>query len=121
MEAIITLSLMGLIITFLSGILSEIPFQGVTYNVEDVEDVRDFEKVGEQLFDVYKTIVDDLVTFRQDPSLERAEGRSQALVAAAGSIQASFQSFASEFQEKLDELIKLFNTDNQTPVSDNQT
>ncbi len=121
MKVIMVIGLMGLVVTFLSGILSELPFQGTTSTVEDVEDVGDFDKVGEQFIDMYQLIVNDMVSFQQDPSLARAEDRSKKFINAAQNIQLSLRDFAQEFQEKLDELMQLFNTDNQTPASDNLT
>jgi hypothetical protein len=113
MGAALVLSLVSLVVIFIIGILSAFPMDSTAGEVAvppgNYQDTQDFsvdavEEAGERFLFSYNSIIEDLVSFQRDPSLERAEARRDALIHYAGNVQHRFQDLSHELRERLDSM-----------------
>ena len=113
MKAILVLGLVSLVVTFLIGLLGAFPLNGAaddaTIQATGVEntsrlDIAAIKEVGERFSFAYHSVVDDIASFQQNPSVEQAEARRQAFVGYAQLASQRYQDFAETLQDRLDEL-----------------
>ncbi|HAZ31911.1 MAG TPA: hypothetical protein DCY61_04355 [Dehalococcoidia bacterium] len=113
MGAALVLGLVSLVVIFIIGILSAFPIDSTTGEAaippSNYQDTQDFsvdavEEAGERFLFSYNSVIEDLVSFQRDPSLERAEARRDALISYAGNVQERFEGLSHELRERLDQL-----------------
>ncbi|MCL0090113.1 hypothetical protein M1O54_07195 [Dehalococcoidia bacterium] len=113
MGAALVLSLVSLVVIFIIGILSAFPIDSTTgataippSNHQDTQNfsVDAVEEAGERFLFSYNSVIEDLVSFQRDPSLERAEARRDALISYAGNVQQRYQGLSHELRKRLDQL-----------------
>ncbi|MCL0063919.1 hypothetical protein M1N83_01755 [Dehalococcoidia bacterium] len=121
MGAALVLGLVSLVVIFIIGILSAFPIpapgQGQVDSItgeaaippSNHQDTQGFsvdavEEAGERFLFSYNSVIEDLVSFQRDPSLERAEARRDALISYAGNVQQRYQGLSHELRKRLDQL-----------------
>jgi hypothetical protein len=105
--------MIALVVTFLIGLFSVFPlgstaseaanFSSDTEGTQTI-DVDSVEEVAELFLLSYQDLIEDIVSFQDDPSLDRAESRKRTFIAFAQDVMARYQDFTRELREKLDEL-----------------
>ena len=109
----VTLSVMAVVVTFLAGVFGAFPLVGGASDADYVtgtqnSETLDFgavEEVGDMMLLSYTDIIDDLVSFQNDPSLKRAEDRKRIFVEFAQVLTGQFEAFSNAMQGEMDELI----------------
>ncbi len=113
MGAALVLGLVSLVVVFIIGILSAFPLDSTAGKAAippgNHTDTQDFsvdavEEAGERFLFSYNSIIEDLVSFQRDPSLERAEARRDAFVGYASHVQQRFAGLSRELRERLEQL-----------------
>jgi len=116
--ASVTLSIITIVISFLLGVLGTFPLSGggSDGNSQQVDnppavtedssefDATGIEEVSGQFLTCYTDIIDDIASFQENPSLERAEARKEQFTQFAQEMIGKYQGFSGEMQGKLDEL-----------------
>ncbi len=105
----ITFAILSLILSFLMCALGEFPL--ATTAVTDSEHSnaigygpRGMEQVGDRFEVCYKDIINDIASFQDDPSLERAEARKEAFTGYAGDLADRYKGLAEGLGERLDSI-----------------
>ena len=109
----VTFAVIAAVVAFLITLLGSFPLTDGAIDTasyagtEDSEslDVEGVEAVGDMMLLSYTDIINDLVSFQDNPSLERAEARKEAFVNLAESFVGSYQDFSHTMQGEMDELI----------------
>lgn len=92
--------------TFCSGSTDDTSYPGSANNTFRVQARAD--EAGESFASSYKAVINDLMSFQKNPSLERAEARRDTFTAYGQAAIKSFQSLAKGLQDKLDNLTEPF-------------
>ncbi len=110
----VTFAVITAVVAFLVTLLGAFPLSdgaidtpNYSGNNGDTEslDVEGVEAVGDMMLLSYTDIISDLVSFQDNPSLERAEARKEAFVNLAESFVGSYREFSHTMQGDMDELI----------------
>ena len=125
----VTFGVMAVTIAFLAAMLGGFPLAGEaidgigtystdieTSNTLNIDDVRE---VGDGLLLSYTDIINDIASFQDNPSLERAELRKNEMIGYAQILTGQFKSFGDSMQEEMDDLVA--ETDTETANTDNAT
>ena len=111
MGAILNLSIIGMVITFLLGILLAFPTgstpedQSLPAQKSEAEfSVDDVHRVG-QLFDGgFQSVLDELISHQTNPDFERADSKRQDMMNYASLMAEDFEKFEKTLEDKLNSL-----------------
>ncbi len=110
MKAFAIFGLIGLIITFLTTVLNGFPLSATPLNTgtslsgTDSLDVNNVQQVGNQFLSMYCSVVEDIASFQQDPSVERAVARRDAFLKYGKDTASNYQTFTTELTENFNQL-----------------
>lgn len=111
MGSIIPLGIAGMVVAFLTMVLSGFPITGgvdinqpMAQPETDDLDIEAVEEMGNRLSFVYCSIIEDIASFQSDPSVARANARRDEFVGYSKTLATRYQEFASQLQDKLDVL-----------------
>lgn len=110
MGLVLNLSLLGMVVAFLVGVL--VAFPGAGHEREaatdgPVDDDFNVERVHEAagLFaGSYRAVVDEIISFQQDPDLQRAESRRREMVHYGRHVMERLDILEGRLSERLDQL-----------------
>ena len=119
------LGIISLIAAFMVGLLGSFPLGVVTGDQVDPPvptesiptesipglDIDSVKQATNQLSSMYGVIIDDIISFKHDPSLDRAEARHHAMLEYAQKVAGSLQDFSRKLLDTLDSLIFWSNDD----------
>ncbi len=109
----ITLGIVVLVLGFMASILSQFPAQGagpatpvtVASSISASNFNRDAaDEVGKKFSSAYTSVVDDLLTYINNPDLKRAEEHRDAMVQYAKVLIPSFQDLSGKLQGHLNDV-----------------
>ncbi len=99
------------VLGFIIGVLGGVPVQGGTIDsTSQTVEVDQFsqevaDEAGRRFGFAYTSVIDDLISYMDDPDLQRANDQREAMVEYATFITPQFEDFAQSLQAKLDDLI----------------
>ena len=111
MLTLVPIGVITVVLGFIIGVLGGFPVQGGTIDsTSQTFEVDQFSKeiadeAGRRFGSAYTSVIDDLISYMDDPDLQRADDQREAMVEYATLIIPQFQDFAQSLQGKLDELI----------------
>jgi len=118
MGSLLPLSLIGVIATFLLGVLVQSPISGEVPQTTQVSSSGDtVQQAADRFSLVYTGVIDDLLSFQKDPNYQRAEASRQKMNGYAGSLLPQFQAFTDEMRSQLDQLTAEYNTPTTTDTT----
>ncbi|MFP3975016.1 MAG: hypothetical protein ACLFVK_02200 [Dehalococcoidia bacterium] len=92
--------------TFYSGSANDTSYPGSANNTAYVQ--ARAEEAGELFTSSYEAVVNDLMSFQNNPSLQKAEARRDTFTAYGQTAVKSFETLAKGLRDKLDNLTKPF-------------
>ena len=108
MTSIISLSMIGIIVAFLIGVLSGFPMPDMTVvslesqqTVDESFSVEAIDQVAGLFSSSYTSLIDDLIAFQTDPDFARAESRREDMTNFGVSLIGKFQDFETRLQGEL--------------------
>ena len=101
-KASITLAIVTTVISFLMSALSMFPLTSAANENNAASTEEGIDQVGERFSLCYKDIINDLASFQEDPSLERAEGRQAEFTNYARNLMGQYEDFTNGLRDKLD-------------------
>ena len=109
MTSIISLSMIGIIVAFLIGVLSGFPIPDMTaaslesqQPVDESFSVEAVHEVAGLFSNSYTSLIDNLISFQTDPDYARAESSREDMTDFGISLIGKFQDFESRLQGELD-------------------
>lgn len=110
LKASITLGVIGMVVTFLVAVLGAFPLSSGASNADiypNDDNANSVERAGDMMLSSYTDIINDLVSFQDNPSLERAEARKNAFINYAQNTEERFKVFHQTLGSKMDELTQM--------------
>ncbi len=102
-KASITLAVLSIVLSFLMSTLSAFPLTTkATTNSESSNITGGAEQVSKQFTLCYEDLINDIASFQDDPSLERAEARKEAFTDFARDLTGRYEGLSKEFGNRLD-------------------
>lgn len=110
----VTFGVMAVTVAFLAAILGGFPLTGQAGDINsystDIEatdtlNTNDVQELGDSLLLSYTDLIDDIVSFQDNPSLERAEQRKNEMIGFAKILTGEFQSFSDSMKGEMDDLV----------------
>jgi hypothetical protein len=107
MGSLLPLSIVGVVVAFLVGILASFPVQGV-YTTHDPGDERysgeAVREAGRLFSGNYMSLIDEIASYQTNPDYCRAEQRRQDMVDMAKTMTGQFEDFSERMEGELDRL-----------------
>jgi len=107
MSAALPLSIVGIVITFLIGVLWYFPLPGATNGfpegaapIDETYSVERIHTAANMFSASYFSIVNDLVSYQKNPDYQQAEARYQEMVAYGHSLLPRFQDLEDRLQRR---------------------
>ena len=100
----ITLAIIAMIIGFLVSILGAFPLNSTANVDSSSESDPDIEQVGERFTLCYEDLINDLASFQNNPSPERADERKEAFTSFAQDLMERYETFADGLRNRLDQI-----------------
>jgi Tol biopolymer transport system component len=114
--AFIPLSIIGIVVAFMTGILGNFPFiEAVTGPDDESYSPEAVETAGKLFSGSYMAVVNELISYQTDPDYERAEAKYEAMKAYAEYLVPKFQDLSDRLQGDFDKLTRpiLFSSDRE--------
>ena len=114
MTAFIPLSIIGVVVAFLVGVLGDIPMVGAsTTPVDDSYSPEAADEMSSMFTAAYTIVVNELVSYQADPDQQRAEARYQEMRAYTGSVAPRFQDLSNSIRNDFTTLTRpiIFSSD----------
>lgn len=115
MQSFAALSLLGLILTFLATALGGFPLSPAPDSANPSE--YTVQDVGNRFLSVYYAVVEDIASFQDDPSVERALARSDSFMGYGQSVAQDYQDFSSQLIQNWGQLSDSPPVTESTPVN----
>ena len=108
MKAVTTIGIVMLVLGFLASALGSFPLADVSASSEITEETpfstQLVTETAGQMGTMYTTIIDDLVSFADNPDLALATSRRDDMTVFAEDLAGRFQLFADDLQARLDDI-----------------
>jgi hypothetical protein len=91
------------------SILGSFPLTSTANTDSSSESDPDMEEVGERFTLCYKDLINDLASFQNDPSQERADERKETFTSFAQDLMERYETFADGLRNKLDKVTSPLN------------
>ncbi len=108
MGVAIVLGLIGMIVSFIIGVMMQFPYTSVTKTFVPTDETYSVEAVDEagRLFSGnYMAMVDDISSYLEDPDYQRADSRRIEMLALSNPLTVDFQAFETKLKGKMDNLM----------------
>ena len=106
MKVITTIGIVMMVLGFLANSVEAFPLADLSNNTVITEDTAFSAAIVEEttgkVSTMYTTVIDDLMTFADNPDLALAESRRVEMTAFATNLADDFQLFANDLQQELD-------------------
>jgi hypothetical protein len=110
MGTILNLSIVGMVVTFLLGVLMAFPLPGGadgSYEDGNADEGFSFDRIrriGELFTGAYTSTLDEMIVHQTAPDYARAEAERQNLVEYSGRLAGDFEEFTSELETEFGSL-----------------
>ncbi len=109
-KASIVLAIISIVLSFIMGVLDAFPFADAANSGQEYMHVSgdsdhpagEVVAVSNQFSLCYRDIIEDIASFQDNPSLERANARKEAFTGYAEELKGSYEGFAEDLSRKLD-------------------